>query len=309
MTRELAFTTVDAFTSTPFGGNPAAVIVWDNANLAADDDLAQKIAAEFNLSETAFAQRLGQGSDRESNPEYELRWRTPTTEVPLCGHATMATAHTLFTQHHPAATSITFKTRHSGILVARRDGTGPDEAIALDFPAASLVTLEQGHRRRPKILDGLAKSVQGFEECQVVRIAWWDGHKAPIVELKAGTDLEQLQVTPAPLADIGDLIMLTCPAPADSGFDIYSRVFAPAFGVPEDPVTGAAHTALTPFYLGDDGSLSRLHDGTRAKSTQSLRAKQVSKRGGELVVTLDERKKRVELKGSARRIMKGVVEL
>lgn len=138
--------------------------------------------------------------------------------------------------------------------------------------------------------------------------------------------------------------MLTCPAPAESGFDIYSRVFAPAFGVPEDPVvrfvlsafslpscqtlprdfdsrsnhvhsfvplsqTGAAHTALTPFYLGDDGSLSRIHDHTRAKSTQSLRAKQVSKRGGELVVTLDEQKKRVELKGSARRIMKGLIEL
>lgn len=74
--------------------------------------------------------------------------------------------------------------------------------------------------------------------------------------------------------------------------------------------TGAAHTALTPFWLNDDGSLSRLHDGgARAKSSDSLRAKQVSKRGGELVVTLDEQKKRVELKGTARRIMKGVIEL
>ena len=170
----------------------------------------------------------------------------------------MATTHTLFSQHHPSATSITFQTRYSGTLVARRAGTGPDEPIALDFPAASLVTLEEGHRRRPKILEGVATAVKGFEESQVVRVAWWDGHKAPIVELAAGTDLENLQITPAPLvrrqllspasseplftsttllqADIGDLIMLTCPAPADSGFDIYSRVFAPAFGVPEDPV-------------------------------------------------------------------------
>ncbi|KAG0660143.1 hypothetical protein C6P46_004773 [Rhodotorula mucilaginosa] len=306
--REIPFTTVDAFTSKPFGGNPAAVIVWDDAALAADDQLAQQIAAEFNLSETAFSHRLQGGSD--DNPTYELRWRTPTTEVPLCGHATMATAHTLFTQHHPSATSITFQSRFSGTLIARRAGTGPNEPIALDFPAAPLVTLEEGHRRRPKILEGVAKAVKGFEESQVVRVAWWDGHKAPIVELAAGTDLENLQITPAPLADIGDLIMLTCPAPADSGFDIYSRVFAPAFGVPEDPVTGAAHTALTPFWLCDDGSLSRLHDGgARAKSTASLRAKQVSKRGGELVVTLDEQNKRVELKGTARRIMKGVIEL
>jgi predicted PhzF superfamily epimerase YddE/YHI9 len=115
------------------------------------------------------------------------------------GHATMATAHTLFTQHHPSATSITFQSRFSGTLIARRAGTGPNEPIALDFPAAPLVTLEEGHRRRPKILEGVAKAVKGFEESQVVRVAWWDGHKAPIVELAAGTDLENLQITPAPL--------------------------------------------------------------------------------------------------------------
>lgn len=79
--REIPFTTVDAFTSKPFGGNPAAVIVWDDAVLAADDQLAQQIAAEFNLSETAFSHRLQGGSD--DNPTYELRWRTPTTEVSL----------------------------------------------------------------------------------------------------------------------------------------------------------------------------------------------------------------------------------
>ncbi|GAA5984654.1 hypothetical protein JCM10908_003443 [Rhodotorula pacifica] len=304
---EIPFTTVDAFTTVAFGGNPAAVIVWDNPTLAADDELAQKIAAEFNLSETAFSQRLEGGSD--DNPRYELRWRTPTTEVPLCGHATLATAHTLFDKYHPSASAIDFQTRYSGTLVARRIGTGSEQIIALDFPAAALVTLEDGHRRRPKIVGAVVEAVKGFDASRVVRVGWADGFKAPVVEFVAGTDLEALEVTPAPLAAIGDLVIFTCPAPADSGFDIYSRVFAPAFGVPEDPVTGAAHTVLAPFWLLDDGSISRLHESASIKSSFSLRAKQVSRRGGEMTVTLDEKKKRVELKGSARRIMKGTLEL
>lgn len=134
---------------------------------------------------------------------------------------------------------------------------------------------------------------------------------------------------------LGRQLILTCPAPAESGSDIYSRVFAPASGVPEDPVvrgalprsaqhgacaahyltvplwpqTGAAHTALAPFWLLDKHSISRLPDPTRAHDTSVLRAKQVSRRGGELIVKLEEKNKRVELQGSARRVMRGVLEL
>lgn len=126
------------------------------------------------------------------------------------GHATLATAHTLFTSRHPQANLLTFVTRHSGELIARRTAS-PAQAtssplnaadpgpISLDFPAASLVTLESGHRRRAKIVDAVLRAVQGLGESAIVRVAWWDGQRSPVVELPAGTDLQNLHVSPTPL--------------------------------------------------------------------------------------------------------------
>ncbi|GAA6009580.1 hypothetical protein JCM10207_004110 [Rhodosporidiobolus poonsookiae] len=307
MTRTLPFHTVDAFSPRPFGGNPAAVIVFSEdaaeQQLAADDALLQKIAAEFNLSETAFARKLaGQGSEEE--PVYELRWMTPTNEVPLCGHATLATAHTLFSKHHPSASSIRFTTRFSGDLYAVRASSG---LIALDFPAASTLTLSEGHRRLPKIVQAVREAT-GLAEEQIRRVDWWDAFEGAIVELSAEVELEKLSVKAKELGTIGKLITLTVPAPASSGYDIYSRVFAPLLGIDEDPVTGAAHTGLAPFWLAPS-SAANLANPTKARQTRMLRAKQVSRRGGEMEVVLSTDGKRVELRGQAKTVMRGEIEL
>ncbi|GAA5971902.1 hypothetical protein JCM21900_000647 [Sporobolomyces salmonicolor] len=305
MPSTLVFQTVDAFTQRSFGGNPASVIVLSSSPedqaLAANDALMQKIGMEFNLSETAFCKPLPGGT--ESEPKYEIRWFTPTTEVPLCGHATLASAHVLFTTFRPTATRITFSTRKSGSLSAVRHPE--DGSISLDFPAGRLTTLEDGHRRRPKIVDAVIKVVKSKEA--IKRVDWWDPIGC-LIELGSEVDLEKLEVDAGLLSNVGDLVILTQPAPVSSGFDIYSRVFAPDLGIPEDPVTGAAHTALAPFWLSAP-SLSRLPKSSAVQQTSSLKAKQVSKRGGEMVLTLDRETGRVELRGFAKTVMRGEIGL
>ncbi|BGP19595.1 hypothetical protein JCM10213v2_007690 [Rhodosporidiobolus nylandii] len=290
----LPYTIVDAFSPSPFGGNPASVLIFGDSEadqkLAGDEKLMQQIAAEFNLSETAFARKLAGGS--EEQPEYELS-----------GHATLATAHVLFPLH-PSATSIKFTTRFSGFLFARRSADGQ---IAVDFPSADLLTLENGHRRRPKIVAAVCAAT-GLKEESVTRVAWYDAWEAPLVELAANVDLEGLKVDFTAIATAGRLTILTQPAPTSSGFDIYSRVFAPAVGINEDPVTGAAHTALCPFWLSGS-SISRLHGSDSVHTSRTLKARQVSKRGGEMDCVLSEDVKRVELRGKARTIMKGEILL
>lgn len=149
-----------------------------------------------------------------------------------------------------------------------------------------------------------------MSEADVRRVAWYDAWEAPVIELSsASTPLAALDVRVSALASYARLWILTQPSPEEE-YDIYSRVFAPAVGIDEDPVTGAAHCALAPFWLVDRESAARLPGGgNEARSTMALRAKQVGKRGGEMVVVLDEEKRRVELRGQARRVMKGVIEL
>ncbi|BGP19602.1 hypothetical protein JCM10213_000197 [Rhodosporidiobolus nylandii] len=299
----LPYTIVDAFSPSPFGGNPASVLIFGDSEadqkLAGDEKLMQQIAAEFNLSATAVARRMG---GNEEEPEYELRWRTPTSEVVLCGHATLATAHVLFPLH-PAASSIRFVTRFSGALYARRLG----DLISLNFPAADLLTLENGHRRRPKIV-GAVLAATGLKEESILRVVWYDGSESPVVELAEDVDLEGLKVDFPKIEPAGRTVILTQPAPASSEFDIYSRIFGPAVGINEDPVTGSAHTALCPSWLSPE-SISRLHNADRVKQSRTIRAKQVSKRGGEIDCVLSEDGKRVELRGKARTVMKGEILL
>ncbi|CEQ40985.1 SPOSA6832_02681, partial [Sporobolomyces salmonicolor] len=310
-----------------FGGNPASVIVLSSSPedqaLAANDALMQKIGMEFNLSETAFCNPLPGGT--ESEPKYEIRWFTPATgpsvvreasrvrqmvagltfchRTSISGHATLASAHVLFTTFHPTATRITFSTRKSGSLSAVRHPE--DGSISLDFPAGRLTTLEDGHRRRPKIVDAVIKVVKSKEA--IKRVDWWDPMGC-LIELGSEVDLEKLEVDAGLLSNVGDLVILTQPAPVSSGFDIYSRVFAPDLGIPEDPVTGAAHTALAPFWLSAP-SISRLPKSSAVQQTSSLKAKQVSKRGGEMVLALDRETGRVELRGFAKTVMRGEIDL
>lgn len=234
----LPFFQVDAFADRPFTGNPAAVIPLD---AWLPDATMQAIAEENNLSETAFT------VPATGDADYELRWFTPTTEVALCGHATLASGHVLID-----GDEVRFRTRKAGVLVVRRDG----EALTLDLPA-TLVKPSQ----HQTLLDVLGTphaefflSCQGAESTAIVLLENAAAVRASAPDMKA-------------LAAIDLLVIVT--APGDGGDDVVSRVFVPAWGVDEDPVTGAAHAALTPFWCERLG---------RASFT----AFQASRRGGRL---------------------------
>lgn len=231
---------IDAFTDRPFAGNPAAVCLLDTGGWP-DERWMQQVAAEMNLPETAFAHPLLQGADAD----WALRWFTPTVEVDLCGHATLATAHALHSDQRVEST-VRFSTR-SGVLTAHlRD----DGAITLDFPAAPATDLPNpegladalGARPDAAFGTGALRDVLVIfpDEATVraltpdftalVRLARRDGTRGVIVT--------------APASD------------PSNGYDFISRMFGPAVGIPEDPVTGSAHTALACYWsarLGRDG--------------------------------------------------------
>ena len=201
---------VDAFTDTPFRGNPAAVAVVDRFP---PDESMQQIAAEMNLSETAFAARREDG-------DYDLRWFTPLAEVDLCGHATLATAHAL-------GGAGAFHTR-SGLLTCR---PAPDGQIEMSFPLdhPSPVPAPAGW--------------EGFGARQ-----WAKGVVKWLAELPdAGAVRDCTPDMAAVLSLPGQGLIVTAPAD-EPGVDFVSRYFAPAVGIPEDPVTGSAHCMLAPYW-------------------------------------------------------------
>ncbi|MFI6077125.1 PhzF family phenazine biosynthesis protein [Actinoplanes sp. NPDC051343] len=217
---------VDAFTDRPFAGNPAGVVVLDSYP---DDAWMQSVAAEVNLSETAFVHPLPPGGDAG----FALRWFTPAVEVALCGHATLATAHVLA---RPG--TVRFATRQSGVLSATAAGDG---AYTLDFPAAPLSPLPPD----PRLADLLGAEIVSLHYTGPITDDY-------LVELKSEQAVREL--TPD-LAGLGGFshrgIVVT--AAADADYDFVSRFFGVGVGVPEDPVTGSAHTALTPFWASRTG--------------------------------------------------------
>jgi len=229
---------IDAFTSTPFGGNPAAVCRLDEW---LDDATLLAIAAENNLSETAYI------IDRGAH--HDLRWFTPTTEVALCGHATLASAHLIMNVLDRDRTSVSFLTRQSGVLTVERE----DDWLWMDLPAApaapcaTAATVERALGQTPAALLAASRdylAVLANEDA----VRALDPDRAALMAL----DRDGLIVT----------------APGESA-DFVSRFFAPRLGVFEDPVTGSAHCTLVPYWaerLGRD----------------ELAAVQISSRGGEL---------------------------
>jgi PhzF family phenazine biosynthesis protein len=217
---------VDAFTDRPFAGNPAAVCLPDRP---ADSGWMQHVAAEMNLSETAFLTPEADG--------FRLRWFTPAVEVNLCGHATLAGAHVLWESGRLSPdTAARFHTR-SGLLTATRDPDG----ITLDFPAESAAPCGPP----PGLLDAL-----GADSRSVHR-----NRMDYLIELDSEAGLRSLRPDFARLATVPVRgVIVTAPS-ADPAFDFVSRFFAPASGVNEDPVTGSAHCCLGPFWatkLGKD---------------------------------------------------------
>lgn len=242
---------VDAFTGSLFAGNPAGVAILSEW-LA--DDVMQSIAAENNLAETAFVVSRG--------ASFDLRWFTPEMEVDLCGHATLAAAHVLFTHLGYRNVSMEFQTR-SGLLAVTRS----ESLLTLDFPSRPALPCETP----AGLVEGL-----GSEPLEVYKsrdyLAVFESEEA-VRGLRPKMDIL------AKLPSLG--IIVTAPGHA---WDFVSRFFAPAAGVPEDPVTGSAHCTLIPYWA------------KRLKRSQ-LQALQVSKRGGELFCA--ERGERVAISGRA----------
>jgi len=253
---------VDAFTGRVFGGNPAAVCPLSEW---LPDAVLQAIAAENNLAETAFFVPQHQG--------YLLRWFTPTVEVDLCGHATLASGYVVTHILAPQQSSVMFDTLKAGRLEVRRDG----DLLAMDFPswppAATPVD--------PRILTALGRApAEGFFAHDRI-LAVYD-HAEEVAALKP--DFAKMRDVPA----LGTIVT----APGDNGVDFVSRFFAPSHGVDEDWVTGSSHCVLTPYWA------SRL-------GKERLIARQISARGGDLVCTL--RGDRVTLAGRAVLYLEGAI--
>ena len=251
---------LDAFTPRPFAGNPAAVCLLDGPRPEA---WMQALAAEMNLSETAFL--LGEGD------AFRLRWFTPKAEVDLCGHATLASAHVLWSEGVSALPVLRFHTR-SGLLAAAREG----DSMILDFPAvrAAPVSEDPGLARALGVsLRHLARNGMDY-----------------LVEVADEATVRALKPDLAAVADLPVRGVIVTAASAE--YDFVSRFFAPRVGVPEDPVTGSAHCALGPFWAERLGK-------------SELRAYQASPRGGEVGVSV--RGDRVHLAGRAVTVVRGQV--
>ncbi len=261
--RGLDVVQVDAFTATPFAGNPAAVCVLDEYPDAA---WLQAVAREMNLSETAFLRRRDDG--------WDLRWFTPSAEVDLCGHATLASAHVIFEDGLDSAPTLRFHTL-SGELRARRDG----ESILLDFPS-------EPARPGPPA-DGLLEALG--VDMDDVRFTGRNRLDELVVLEEPGL-LRQLAPSMPRLTRIGMRgAIVSAPSDVDHA-DFLSRYFAPAFGVPEDPVTGSAHCCLGPYW-------------SERLGRSRVVGYQASARGG--TVGVDTRGDRVELSGQAVTVLRG----
>ncbi len=258
----ISYFEVHAFTSELFAGNPAGVCVLPNEWLAGD--AMQQIATENNLTETAFI------IDREEY--FDLRWMTPTVEVDLCGHATLAAAHVLFNHLGRKGDAIKFQSPSGELRVERKEGR-----LILDFPSQPPgkcdpeSNLADSLRARPReVLKGRDYFAVFAREKDVAEIK-------PDFDLLTQLNAQGVIVT----------------APGDN-CDFVSRYFAPAAGIPEDPVTGSTHCALIPYWA-------------KRLEKRNLHARQISKRGGELFC--EDRGERVGIGGNAMTYVEGKLHL
>lgn len=255
---------IDAFTSVLFAGNPAGVVILKEW---LSESLMQQIARENNFSETAFVLA-------KDNTSFELRWFTPTTEVELCGHATLAAAKVIFEHYAQQATELTFKTKYAGDLKATQEG----KFIALDFPADEI------------------KEVQAPEELTQALGAThqesFEGRSDYLLVFANQEDLQKIRPNFEALSKIESRgIICTACGTED---DFVSRFFAPRVGVDEDPVTGSAHTTLAVYW-------------SKRLLRNELTGRQLSERGGEVKCRVEG--DRVYLLGEAVEYLKCEIEL
>ncbi|KAG8904184.1 hypothetical protein FRC00_014199 [Tulasnella sp. 408] len=290
----LLYTIVDAFTSTPFSGNPASVIILPPAHHTLSSESLLQIAAEFNLSETAFL--IPQPSTSPGTLRYGLRWFTPTVEVPLCGHATLASARVIFsTPEGQQVDRLEFETL-SGTLVARKVPGGSGK-IELDFPASTLEELASADELA-QVSEVVSAAAGGGVSVRGVRKAGF----FMLVEVDPSFDLEGAVMDANPFAKLPfDAIIITSSRPTSFRPEarFISRVFAPRSGVAEDPVTGSAHCVLTPYW----SQTLNIPPGV------VIEARQASKRGGDLDLIWEKESGRVRMQGSAVVTMRGELYL
>jgi PhzF family phenazine biosynthesis protein len=270
---------VDAFASKPLEGNPAAIVPLESF---LDTGLMQRIAAENNVSETAYFVKTGTGA-------YDLRWFTPTLEVDLCGHATLASAWTLFNILDPRLNQVRFMTRSGELIVTRGEG---GNVMSLPSAQSEPFTPPAG------FANALGKSFNSVAPKEFFLSAKGGaGAKALIAVWETPEQVKTLE----PSADLKDVAMqvgasaVTATAPGGGApYDMVSRFFAPYYGVPEDPVTGSAHCALTPFWAKRLGK-------------KTLKARQASARGGDLLCIDDGA--RTIIQGDCALYLKGEIEV
>ena len=255
---ELRIVQVDAFADRPFTGNPAAVMPLDGW---LPDETLQAIAMENNLSETAFT------VPADGDADYELRWFTPTTEVVLCGHATLASAHVLI-----EGESIRFRTRRAGVLEVARDPGG--EAYLMSLPA-----WKPAPKPLPRIVEALG--------CRAVETLWHP-NRYGVVLVESEAQVLALQPDFRRLKEEGDVLTIVTAPGTDA--DIVSRVFATGAGIDEDPVTGSSHCCLGPYWAARLGM-------------REMTAYQASARGGVVRVRIDG--DRIALGGQAVTVFRG----
>ncbi|WVF70730.1 hypothetical protein IAT40_005523 [Kwoniella sp. CBS 6097] len=319
---KLPFHLVNAFTPSKFGGNQAAVVLFDSANdkRSKDEEWMRLIARDFNFSETAYLVPLDQGGYQEGSEEgsWGLRWFTPSEEVELCGHATLASASTLFTLY-PSLQRIRFETRYSGTLTSTRvpDGKGI-EIVLPSFSSDVLSTLGKGHTetrtRANEVAAALGVDVALVRDVSEIKFS---GMPSIIVLLDSSIDLKGLKVDVKALGQVSGGWFVTQIASESDGhandhakgetdkLHINSRVFGPGLGIDEDPVTGSAHAYFTGYYLNSPASKflpARFQSGSGSDSGSrpnvdlskvEIVGRQVSERGGLLRCKWDNGKVRI----------------
>ncbi|HEY5721202.1 MAG TPA: PhzF family phenazine biosynthesis protein [Allosphingosinicella sp.] len=279
---KLSITQVDAFADGPFTGNPAAVMPLEEW---LPDETMQKIAMENNLAETAFT------VPAQDDADYELRWFTPTVEVAFCGHATLASGHVLMEDRE----RVRFRTRKSGLFeVIARDGAG----LELDVPQTLVrpATADQLQEARSKDGTGLLDIIghDGASEADKGEpfLSCSGAEATAILLLPDAAAVRKCAPDMARLREIELMVIVTAQGGSGEGHDVVSRVFVPAWGVDEDPVTGSAHAALTPFWCDRLGR-------------ESFTAWQASRRGGR--VECRRKGDRAILGGKCVTVMEGVM--
>jgi len=260
-TMNLKLYQIDAFTDRPFSGNPAAVCILDEW---LPTQTMQSIAEENNLSETAFAVK--------NDNVYEIRWFTPNTEVDLCGHATLATAFVIFNYYDTDANALEFHSSRSGSLYVKNE----EHELSMNFPVDQIREVDSN-----SVLNQALKRAP---------IQTWKGKTDYVLVYESQEDIEMLNPDFSALSKVDARgIVVTAPG---SKVDFVSRFFGPQVGVNEDPVTGSAHTSLTPYWAN-------------VLKKNELVAKQVSSRGGDL--KCESLEDRVKISGNAKLYMIGEI--